>query len=82
MFELLCKGIDMTRRNSATGEVVKLVVKYIGVTQQSKPNSQIPLKKIFLRYPISTHTFPTLHLYEHELYAAGLKPNLKTVANN
>lgn len=50
--ELLCKGIDMTRSNSTTEETVKLEVKYIGVTQQPKSNSQFPLKKMVLHYPI------------------------------
>lgn len=77
MCELVCKGIDMTRSNSATEETLKLEVKYIGVTQQPKSNSQFPLKKMVLHYPICSQTFPALHLYEHEVYAAGLKSKSK-----
>lgn len=82
MCELLCKGIEMTRSNSATGEIVKLIVKHIEVTQQAKPNSQFPLQKVFLHYPISSYTFLALHLSEHQLYATGLKHNPKPASKN
>lgn len=77
MCKLVCKGIDKTRSNSATEETLKLEVKYIGVTKQPKSNSQFPFKKMVLHYPICSQTFPALHLYEHEVYAAGLKSKSK-----
>lgn len=91
MHELPCKGIDNQKqqfnwRNCKVNFYIKLIiiyltiVKYIGITQQAKPNSQLPLKKMSLHYLISSHTFLALQIYEQKLYAAELKPNPKTAA--